>query len=292
MKIETRQSYLVNGLPPEGGEQDPLATYWPAVFDPKSPFSYAYGPMNFNAVKGACERGDIPLVNDDIYALTEQLYGQQVREYNSWQVVLPFESPHQEMFIVLDGSYVRMWGRVEQGKVKSILPAFQPIQSGFISSPTSFLPSIDGRILGKVVSPDPKKPRTVEMVVCIKRGCLIHVNNALDVLKMDSVSKVMARSRDNDARWLQQSMFALQSNEDRVKSLVKGLIGIKSTVELEDDSERATFKHPFSQSALAECLDMSDNTLRPYLKTANFEWFGGKMVLNAEFTEKVQAEYK
>ena len=290
MSISRRNSYIENAVPRDEGRVAPLSSYWPSVFDPESQFAYAYDSVNRESVTDAVAKWDFEPSQEEFQAFRSQLVGQQLREYNAWQVVLPFDSQHQEAFLVVDGRYVRVWGRVESGRIASLLPAFQPIRSGFIASSNAFMSTVDGRPSGVTSRTDSRKPRTVEMVVCIQPGCVIHINNPLEILKIDAISKALAKSRDADFRWLQQSMFALQSNEERVKSLVRNLIGIKSTVEF--DSERETFRHPISQNALAECLNMSDNTLRPYLKTANFEWASGKLIINTEFVEKVQAEFK
>ncbi len=253
------------------------ANNWPSIFDPMCQFEGRRGTPSEIAVEEAISLWDEAPELEDRVRLKSVLRGQESQEYFPWQAVHRFSSTERKAHLVVDGTYLRVVGRINEKDGITFLPVFQPITRGFVFTPTA-IPQVKGNYA--VESDD---YRTVEMVICVKTGHLIAINNPKEILEIDSVTRAMLVSRDADLRWLRNQIFDLQTNEGRVGSLIRNLAGFKETTKFDEDS--VVFKYPFSQNALADCLGLSDNTLRPHLKTRSFEWTGGKLLMSPDFVE-------
>jgi|GEM_PF-2113364 len=285
MNKAQNQAYLPNTGAEDQRHFLSLAKLWPAVLDTPSTFPVQAESVTVGALSAACSRWDSSPTDEQFSRFNSSLCSQELREFDAWTTVLPFGSRLPEAFIVVSGLYIRIWARVRDGKMLSLLPVMQPLAKGVFGSQTAFTPL--KTVLSDEFRQEPET-QTVEMVICRTPGALIRVKSPFEFLEIDAFSKEVARSRDRDARWMQDRLFALQTNEDRAKAMIRSLTGLKKLNKL--DSETYTFQCPVSQSALAEALELSDNTLRPYLKTRKYEWDAGKFQLDSAFAEGAKAE--
>ena len=285
MNLTSDQAYMPNTGAEDQRHFLSLARLWPGVLDSPSTFPFTQDSVTLSSVTGASAKWVKAPTSSELELLVAKLCSQEVRRYEAWSTVLPFGSQLPELFAIVSGHYARVWARVREDKIQSVIPVIQPLTKGVFGSANALVPAIDGRIdTGKVSSEE----QIVEMVICRKPGVVIRIKSPFDFLDFDSLSKEVARSRDADMRWLQDQLFKLQSNEERARAMIRSLTGLKALSKL--DKETYVFQCPFSQSALAESLEMSDNTLRPYLKSRDFEWTGGKFLLYSSFAESTKRE--
>jgi len=244
----------------------PIDLGLPLVFDPEPQVLDAWETPDRESVDRALQKWNLVLEPSDLGTFRSISDGQEIKAYQPWQPLFRFGAKANALFLVESGTYIRVLGRSAKEGPPTLFPLFQTIQGGAILGPSAL-----GDELGH---------STVEACVCVKPGKVIQIKNPTAILRIEAVSLAMARSRSRDEKWLQEKMFVLQRSEDRVKSLIRSLARWK---DLDDTDGKITFVHSMSQNALSDCLGMSDNTLRPYLKNDSFEWLGGKLWMTRDF---------
>ncbi|MDR3691835.1 MAG: hypothetical protein P4L46_20820 [Fimbriimonas sp.] len=248
------------------GVQALTQSFVPQIFDPEPQFVDEWETPDVAIIQKCMTAWGLATGSVEAGLFADLCLGQTLNHYQPWQTLFPFGARANEMFLVVRGTYIRVIGRTTKGSSPTLFPVFQVIQTGAILGPGA---------LG-----EPEGPSTVEACICVEEGEVIQIKNPSQVVRIDSVSRTMAQSRNRDAKWLQEKMFVLQRSEDRARALIRSLARWK---ELDDSESKLTFVHPISQSALADCLGMSDNTLRPYLKSDSYEWLSGKLWMTRDF---------
>jgi hypothetical protein len=188
-------------------------------------------------------------------------------------VLYEFDSEVQQVFIVESGAFARISGI--------------QVKKGFIPFP-HFQISGERKIFGARPRNFNASSTVKELCTCIRQGTVVRILNPWKTLDSISVFKRFSKQLLAEQDALIENAATLGSSGSRLHLLVRSLVNSKSLTSHSDS--RMGFNHLISQSMLAGFLGVSDNTLRPYLKTTDYGWEGGQLLVNESFARTCHAD--